>query len=328
MYEPRLDEILELLKKNVNHGSRVFLQLPEGLKKKAQIIVEGIEKKGYEVVVDIEPCFGACDVPVARAKVEGCDVVLHLGHTPILELDSQIKEMHGIKVVYYPVHAIVDLTPLLERAAGLLERGSKVSVATTIQFHHVLESITEELKKQGFTPLIGKSARTGLEGVVLGCDYAAMKKMDGEVMSHLFIAGGEFHVKGAIREVNKSIVHINPERNEVKLIGKEEREKIMRREMLLVEKFKEAEKIGILTSTKLGQRFGDPFKVKRAVEKLGKKCFVLSGDLISREKLEGLDVDFYIILACPRLEEDTTIFSAPAIAWGTLVKHLKITGID
>ena len=64
----------------LDRGARlVALQLPEGLKRRALELVDGIE--AATDVVSADPCYGACDLIDGQLEPLGVDLVVHVGHT-------------------------------------------------------------------------------------------------------------------------------------------------------------------------------------------------------------------------------------------------------
>ncbi len=107
---------------------KVLLQVPEGLVSRIDEISEEFKKRGFEVYISCDPCFGACDLKF----LEGCTTV-HFGH----------EEFYKAKnVIYVPVYEDFDK----EWLARTLGNYKDYSVYTTVQFY-------EELKKLGFSPI-------------------------------------------------------------------------------------------------------------------------------------------------------------------------------
>ena len=109
-------DINRVLKETGKHkAKRIFLQAPEGLKTRLQEIARQLEKKGLEVFISCEPCFGSCDIREHDAKTLGCDVLLHLGHT-----DFGVKS--ELPVIYEPYEIEHDVKPELEKHIPELKR--------------------------------------------------------------------------------------------------------------------------------------------------------------------------------------------------------------
>ncbi len=74
-----LDKAIEKIKKE--NAKRVCIQLPDGLKPRADEIQREIEEKtSAEVVFWSGSCFGACDVPVDLDKL-GVGLIIQFGHS-------------------------------------------------------------------------------------------------------------------------------------------------------------------------------------------------------------------------------------------------------
>ena len=70
-----MDKVIEKIKKE--QSKTVCIQLPDGLKPKAEKIQKEIEKNTEaEVMIWMGSCFGACDVPEVEA-----DLLIQWGHT-------------------------------------------------------------------------------------------------------------------------------------------------------------------------------------------------------------------------------------------------------
>lgn len=72
-----LEQLLSVLKQN--KARKVLIQLPDGLKPKAQEIQEKIKEKYplIQLTFWAGSCYGACDVP----HVSGYDLLVQFGHS-------------------------------------------------------------------------------------------------------------------------------------------------------------------------------------------------------------------------------------------------------
>ena len=76
-YELELNKIIDVIKKN--KYKTVCIQLPDGLKPKANVIKGEIEKNTKaKVFTWAGSCFGSCDVPNLKGKV---DLLIQFGHS-------------------------------------------------------------------------------------------------------------------------------------------------------------------------------------------------------------------------------------------------------
>ena len=78
-YDLELSKAAAAIKKS--NAKMVCIQLPDGLKPKANEIKEYIEKAtNASVVIWLGSCYGACDMPVSIEKL-GIDLLIQWGHS-------------------------------------------------------------------------------------------------------------------------------------------------------------------------------------------------------------------------------------------------------
>ncbi len=78
-YDLELKRVVTEIKKQ--KAKRVCIQLPDGLKRHADVIARHLkEQTGAEVVIWAGSCFGACDVPLEVERL-GVDMLIQFGHT-------------------------------------------------------------------------------------------------------------------------------------------------------------------------------------------------------------------------------------------------------
>lgn len=78
-YELEVDKVVKEIKKQ--KAERILIQLPDGLKPKAKKIADEIRKKTKaEVMIWLESCYGACDLPLQTKKI-GIDLLIQWGHS-------------------------------------------------------------------------------------------------------------------------------------------------------------------------------------------------------------------------------------------------------
>ena len=78
-YNLELEKAVAKIKEN--NAKRVCIQLPDGLKPKADIVQKEIEEKtGANVLIWADSCYGACDMPVGLEKL-GVDMLISWGHS-------------------------------------------------------------------------------------------------------------------------------------------------------------------------------------------------------------------------------------------------------
>jgi 2-(3-amino-3-carboxypropyl)histidine synthase len=286
--------ITELKKKK---AKKVFVQVPEGLKVKTEGIIEELEKKGFEAITAMDPCFGACDIKQQEAKRMGCTAILHLGHTAFVEKTS-------IPVVYSPLK--YDLGELFSRSMNAIkeylkdEEINESCIVTTAQFLHYLPEIKKELEKSKIKVHIEKGKRVN-PGQVLGCNYSAAET---KAQNIIYFGDGLFHPLGIHFATGKKVILANPLDLQVREL-EEEKEQFIRKRIMLIERAKQANNIAIIVSTKEGQnRISDAERIKKELEKKGKTVKIYTMDYISQEALLGITAEAYINTACPRISID------------------------
>jgi len=79
-YDLELEKVVDRI--NKEKARLVCIQLADGLKPKAKLIQNEIEKKtNAKVVIWAGSCFGACDIPL-EVKRMGIDLLIQFGHSP------------------------------------------------------------------------------------------------------------------------------------------------------------------------------------------------------------------------------------------------------
>jgi len=298
--------LAELVKKiKERKPKRVFIQLPEGLLSKAQELEEALEKEGIEVVISLEPCYGACDVRDCEAAKLGCDLLVHVGH-------ANFGVKTEIPVLYYEWRINFDPKDVLEKNLEKLNEFEKIGLVSSVNFIDSLEIAKKFLESKGKKCFLEKGERTLYPGQILGCDVSAGTKIENLVDCFLFIGSGIFHPLGLALKVTKPVFSLNPEKLELTRV---DAEKFFRQREVAKALSKESKTYGILVSTKPGQaNITLAKKIKKELESKGKKCYLFAMDTITPEKLLGLNVDCYVNCACPRIAiENRTLFKKPIV---------------
>jgi len=295
MLQIELKHAIKALKKL--KAKKIFLQIPEGLKIKVDDLVEELEEAGFEVVTAMDPCFGACDLKQSEAKRMNCDAVLHLGHTPFVKKSS-------IPAIYAPLR--YELGERFARIAKIASEWLKddgikeVGLVTTAQFLHYLPELKKLFEEAGIKTIIGKGKRTE-SGQVLGCNYSSAEIKPATI---LFLGDGLFHPLGIHFATQKKVIIANPISLEMKNL-QDEADDFATKRILAIERAKTAKNFAIIVSTKEGQnRIGEAEKVKKELEKKGKKAKIYAMDFISNDALLGIKAEALINTACPRIAID------------------------
>jgi len=260
-----------------------LLQVPDGLKRKLLEIADEIG----DVYIDLDSCYGACDIDIEKAKLLNCEKIIHYGHSKMIESE--------VPVEYREMRQKINVIPILEKNFEKLK--GKIGLVSTIQFIDCLD----EIKKF----LVSKNIKSEIGGQILGCKIPEL-----DVDSYLFVGSGRFHALGIALKTNKPVFVIDIEKQE--FYEFKDKEKFLKQKYAAIGLARNAKKFGILVSTKPGQ-----FNLelaKQIKEKLKGKSYILVMDEIKPEKLEGLDLDCYINTACPRIViENRTLFKKPIL---------------
>ena len=294
MHEVSSREILKTLREL--NAKRVLIQTPEGLKKEAQALADFLEENGIEAIISGDINYGACDPADREAKLLGCDALIHLGH-------SYMRLHLEVPTIFVPAFANVDVIPALERNLGEIGKlGRRIALVTTAQHINQLGRAREFLEKEGFDVLVGEGdSRVSWSGQVLGCNFAAAK-VDAEGV--LFIGAGYFHPLGVAVATGKPTLAVNPYSGDAIWMD-EEAERLIRKRWAQIAKAMDAQKFGVITSTKKGQlRLAEAKRVVELLREHGKYARLIAMNYINYRALEGFDFDAYVVVACPRVPID------------------------
>jgi 2-(3-amino-3-carboxypropyl)histidine synthase len=302
-----MEKALEELKKL--KARRVFLQFPEGLTLKIQDIVKELETNGFEVVICLERCYGACDIRDHEAKGLGCDAILHIGHE-----DFGCKSI--LPVVFWEYFIDVDPVPILQKEIKKLENYKRIGLVTSIQFVHTAKIVKD------FLEMFGKNVYThqALQwpGQVLGCRLDAAHAIADKIECFLCISAGKFYGLGVVLETDKPVFCMDLERKEIYSLD-DLKKKIQKIIVWNKSQLQDAENIGLLISWKKGQFKQQVFEMKDRFEKEGKHAIIVAMDDITPDKIVGLKLDALINFACPRIGiDDLEKYKIPIVNWDQL----------
>jgi 2-(3-amino-3-carboxypropyl)histidine synthase len=284
----------------------IILQFPEGLKKDALNIVDSLDHEisGINIVIDADPCFGACDL--ADNKVNGhMDLVIHFAHTPL-----PIKT--DIPVLFIEAHSSSDVISPINEALTTLDPGVKtVGLVTTTQHIHKLDSMIKLIEDNGYNVKLaqGKGTRPGQ---VLGCNFTSIKELDVDVI--IYVGSGDFHALGIKLFTKKQIILADPFTGQCRNIDKFY-DRIIRIRFARITKASSAKTYGIILSSKKGQlRFDLALQLKKMIEDHGYKAYILNMDYVAPDRLLPFDIDAFVMTACPRIAiDDSAMYKKPVI---------------
>jgi len=302
----------ERLKKEIidRRAKKVLAQLPEGLKPEGPRLAAIVEDCGAVAIVSADPCYGACDLPLLEAETLGVDLIIHYGHTEMME-----PERSSVPIVYMEAKASADVGEAVMGAIGCLKPWREIGLATTIQHIHKISEAKEILENAGKTVYIGDAGRAANPGQVLGCDYSNAKVLSGKVEAFVFVGGGRFHALGLSLATMKPTVVADPFEKRAYSI-EADAQKLIRKRWASISEANEAENFGVIIGLKPGQKdIGVALRVKRDLEKSGRRAVLLAVREITSSALSQFPtVDAYVNTACPRIAlDDSSLFAKPVL---------------
>lgn len=288
-----ISDLIDQLK--VRRIKSVALQFPEGLKRKAAGIASGLRESGFEVIVNGDPCYGACDLALETLKY--ADVLIHFGHAPVSERPD---------VIYEPYRIDFDIA-VLEKAVPLL-KGTVVGLVTTIQHAHLVPAMGSFLQEMGFEVHISKgSERTPHPGQVLGCSFEAATTTGAAEI--LYVGTGLFHPIGIALSTQSRVIALDPITG---IASEVSSDTLLRRRFAVMEKARRAASVGIIVSTKSGQQRLD---LARRLASLSPIATIVMMREVIPDELLNLGFEMYVNTACPRIAYDDQIrFPVPVLA--------------
>ncbi|MDD1661846.1 MAG: diphthamide biosynthesis enzyme Dph2, partial [Methanomicrobiales archaeon] len=248
-----------------------------------------------EVIVSGDPCYGACDLSLPALAL--ADVLVHVGHAPVDDRPGILYDLHPLD---FPVDVLEKAIPLLS--------GDRVGLVTTSQHLHLLPRMVEFLRGRGIDAVVsGGSGRARYPGQVLGCSFSGARETGcGEI---LYVGTGLFHPQGIQLATGARVIAIDPLLATATTV---DAGRLKRRRHALMEKAKEAERIGIILSTKSGQQ---RLALARRLAGLSKKAVLVALCEVTPGELLNLGFDCYVNTACPRLAYDDQVrYPAPVLS--------------
>ena len=139
-------------------------------------------------------------------------------------------------------------------------------------------------------------------GQVLGCNASAAEKIKDQVDEWLFVGSGEFHPIQVALKTEQRIWLWNPTTKELGVLGQTRIDAWLKLKQGQLNKFLHAKKVGILVTTKIGQK-----NLMRALElakNKDKEYFIFACDELDMNEFENFPfIDFWVNTACPRIPD-------------------------
>ena len=190
---------------------------------------------------------------------------------------------------------------------------NKLGLVGSIQHLHLLPTYKDHFEQAGFDVTIPVGgARLSFPGQVLGCNYSGD---DPTVGHYIFLGSGDFHPIGLVLHTGKPLAMLDPYTGEAKEMGKERIERILRQRSGLIMSSMDKNRFGILIGAKPGQmRRNLALRMKKKLEKHGKKGFLLAIEHVGPELIDFYPVDVFVNTACPRIAIDDAVkYAKPMI---------------
>lgn len=196
-----------------------------------------------------------------------------------------------MKTLFIPAKINSEVNPL-----KILKISKKLPQNIIIAYSIQYKDIAEQIKK-----ILSKEHKIVQFVQVLGCSKPKFSK---NIQAVLLISSGKFHAISLAKE-SKLPVYIL-ESNKLKKISEEEINLFKKRNKASYMKFLNAEKIGILLSTKPGQE-----NLKKAFilkTRLKKQSYLFISNNINIGEFENFsDIQSWVNTACPRLDFDARV---------------------
>lgn len=163
-------------------------------------------------------------------------------------------------------------------------------VVTTIQHEHKIEEVIGQLKAVN-------------AGQVIGCNASGAQRFKDDVDAWLFVGSGFFHPVKVALQTNRPVWTWNPATQQLKKLDDKIVKDFEKQKQASISIFLHAEKVGIIVSTKLGQK-----NLMRAFElskRKDKQYFLFACDELDVRKFEDFNfIDCWVNTACPRIADN------------------------
>ena len=187
-----------------------------------------------------------------------------------------------MKVVYIPAKV---------KHAGIKELMHKVQIKENFAIVSTIQFIDEvkELEKDGYKVL----------GQILGCNTVSTRGT--EVEAYLYVGTGKFHPLNLAFTSKKSVYILDPMMQEFTRITEQEVEHFEKRKKGMLLRYYNADKIGIIVSTKSGQNLLP--RALRFQKNCGKKAYIFLCNNVNNVE-DFQDIQCWVNTACVRILED------------------------
>ena len=196
-----------------------------------------------------------------------------------------------VKVIYSEARKKFNLKNIkFLRLDSLPEVG--ISLAATVQYLDLINPVKNYLESKGRKVFIEKGAY--YNGQVLGCNPSAFDKSK-EIL--LLLCDGKFHALNNSIILDKPIYVFNTQT--IEQITESDLDIYRRKKKSKQMKFIREEKVGLIVSTKQGQKTRAYKVMKERIEKAGKKVYLFEADNIDIGDLDNFNnIRLWVNTAC------------------------------
>jgi len=197
-----------------------------------------------------------------------------------------------MKYLYIPAKkkVILETSKILELSKKLPKN---IALAYSVQYENIAKKIKE---------LFSESHKITAFLQVLGCsDLSTLKNTQAVVL----VSDGSFHASSLVLRTRLPVYVLY--NNNIRRISESEIEELRKKKKAVYLKYLNADRIGILISTKPGQE-----NLKKALKfkkNSRKRSYLFLGNNINKNEFENFPVDSWVNTACLRLDLDIPIIN-------------------
>jgi 2-(3-amino-3-carboxypropyl)histidine synthase len=250
-----------------------------------------------KIILSGNSSYGACDIALNQAQQLLVDLIVHYGHSPMLECTK-------IPVLYIHARIDIEIDRLLDAAFPNLEKYNVIGLATTVQHAHQITKIKKKLEERGIKISVGSGiGKTPLDAQILGCSYLTVTNIMKEVHAYLYVGGGQFHPIGIVMSTGKPVIVANPFSGDITNITEHDLMDLAKRRMAAITIAKNSTHFAILVTSKPGQnKLKKGMMLQEQIRKQGKDAIIIYLDEVRSEHLNNFsEPEIFINTACPRI---------------------------
>jgi diphthamide biosynthesis enzyme Dph1/Dph2-like protein len=179
-------------------------------------------------------------------------------------------------------------------------KGKTISLAATIQYIDLIPKVKKYLESKNKKIITKQGAY--YKAHIIGCNASALDKSADNI---LIITDGKFHAINNAIQIQKPIYIFDTKT--LDKITQKEIDTYNKKILAKQKKFLTSRKVGLLLSTKHGQKFEAITQIKSKIEKLDKKVYIFKANNINMNEFENFpQIQIWINTACPGLTRNNT----------------------